>query len=213
RPTLVYTTTKARSATIAVLIDRSRSMVVADSVGGRTRWEMLKTAVGDALPALEELSENVELKLYSFDSAVQPLAIERGRLNLGEPPTGEQTAIGAALDDVLRREAGKRLIGVVLLSDGAQRAYAPRDIAPQGPARRLADLGFPLYTLPFGQARGLGQARDVVLADLAVNPTVYVKNELAARATARIEGFGNQPVTVQLLFEGPGGKMQVVASQ
>jgi len=213
RPTLVYTTTKARSATLAVLIDRSRSMLVADSVGGRTRWEMLRTAVGDAVPALEELSENVELKLYTFDSAVQPLELERGRLDLGETPTGEQTAIGAALDDVLRREAGKRLIGVVLLSDGAQRAYAPRDIAPQGPARRLADLGFPLYTLPFGQARGLGQARDVVLADLAVNPTVYVKNELAARATARIEGFGNQPVPVQLLFEGPGGKMQVVASQ
>ncbi len=213
RPTLVYTTSKARSATLAVLIDRSRSMLVADSVGGRTRWEMLKSAVGDALPALDDLSENVELKLYTFDSAVQPIELDRGRLDLGETPSGEQTAIGAALDDVLRREAGKRLIGVVLLSDGAQRAYAPRDIAPQGPARRLADLGFPLYTLPFGQARGLGQARDVVLADLAVNPTVYVKNELAARATARVEGFGNQPVPVQLLFEAPGGKMNVVASQ
>jgi len=213
RPTLVYTTSKARSATLAVLIDRSRSMLVADSVGGRTRWEMLKSAVGDALPALDDLSDNVELKLYAFDATVQPLELQRGRLDLGETPSGEQTAIGAALDDVLRREAGKRLIGVVLLSDGAQRAYAPRDIAPQGPARRLADLGFPLYTLPFGQARGLGQARDVVLADLAVNPTVYVKNELAARATARIEGFGNQPVPVQLLFEAPGGKMQVVASQ
>ena len=213
RPTLVYTTSKARSATLAVLIDRSRSMLVADSVGGRTRWEMLNAAVSDALPALDDLSDNVELKLYTFDSTVAPLELERGRLDLGETPTGEQTAIGAALDDVLRREAGKRLIGVVLLSDGAQRAYAPRDIAPQGPARRLADLGFPLYTLPFGQARGLGQARDVVLADLAVNPTVYVKNELAARATARIEGFGNQPVPVQLLFEVPGGKMQVVASQ
>ncbi len=213
RPTLVYTTSKPRSATLAVLIDRSRSMLVADSVGGRTRWEMLSSAIGDALPAFDELSKNVELKLYAFDANVQSLELASGRLDLGPLPVGEQTAIGAALDDVLRREAGKRLIGVVVLSDGAQRAYAPRDIAPQTPARRLADLGFPLYTFPFGQARGLGQARDVVLTDLAVNPTVYVKNELAARATARIEGFDNQPVPVQLLFEGPGGKLHVVASQ
>ena len=47
----------------------------------------------------------------------------------------------------------------------------------------------------------------MALKDLNVNQSVYVKNELAVRGTARIEGFGNQPVPVQLLFEGPGGKM------
>jgi hypothetical protein len=213
RPTLVYTTSKPRSATLVVLVDRSRSMTIADAVGGKTRWEMLKSAMGEALPSLDSLADDVEVKIYTFDANLHAMDFKAGETDLGAVPDGEQTAIGAALEDVLRREAGKRLIGVLLLSDGAQRAYAPRDLAPQGPARQLADLGFPLYTFPFGQARGLGQARDVTLKDLAVNPTVYVKNELVARGTARIDGFGNQPVPVQLLFETADGKMAPVATQ
>ena len=212
RPSLVYSTSKPRSSTLVVLVDRSRSMIIGDAVGGKTRWEMLREAIDDSLPALGTLSENVEVRIYAFDDALHVVDFHGNEIDLGKAPTGQQTAIGAALDDVLRREAGKRLLGVLLLSDGAQRAYAPHDVAPQGPARRLADLGFPLYTFPFGQARGLGQTRDVALKDLAVNPTVYVKNELVARGTAQVEGFGNQPVPVQLLFEGPDGKMQSVAS-
>ncbi|MGD9723269.1 MAG: glutamine amidotransferase [Pirellulales bacterium] len=212
RPALVQTTTKRRSATLVVLVDRSRSMQVADAVAGKTRWDMLQSTLGDALPTLRSLADDFEIKVYAFDADVQPLDFTHGTLDLGQAPAGPQTAIGAALDDVLRREAGKRLIGVVLLSDGAQRAYAPRDVPPQGAARRLADLGYPLYTLAFGQPRGLSQARDVALEDLSVNQTVYVKNELAVHGMAQIDGFGGQAIGVQLLFETPAGKMQPAAS-
>ncbi len=208
RPALVQTTTKRRSATLVVLIDRSRSMQIADAVGDKTRWEMLQATVEEALPTLRELSEDFEIRAYTFDEALEPVDFSTGQLDLAFAPDGEQTALGAALEDVLRREAGKRLLGVVLLSDGAQRAYAPRDTPPQGPVRRLADLGYPLYTLAFGQARGLGQARDVALKDLSVNQTVYVKNELAVHGMAQIDGFAGQRIGVQLLFESPAGKMQ-----
>ena len=120
---------------------------------------------------------------------------------------------GAALEDVLRREANKRLAGIIVLSDGAQRALVPRDLAPYMPARRLADLGFPLYAVAFGQARGAGQSRDVALQDLLVNQTVFVKNELAVSATVRIDGFANQDIPLQLLFETRGGAMEVVATK
>jgi hypothetical protein len=208
RPALVQTTTKKRSATLVVLVDRSRSMQIADAVGDKTRWEMLQATIAEALPTLRSLDEDFEIKVYSFDESVEPLDFSTGDLDLSFKPEGQQTAIGAALEDVLRREAGKRLLGVVLLSDGSQRAYAPRDTPPQGPARRLADLGYPLFTLAFGQARGLGQARDVALKDLSVNQTVYVKNELAVHGMAEIDGFAGQKIAVQLLFERPDGNMQ-----
>jgi hypothetical protein len=212
RPALVHTTTRHRSATLVMLIDRSRSMKIADSVGGKTRWELLGASVEDALPALRSLADDLEVKVYTFDADIQPLDFSQGTLDLAAPPDGQQTAIGAALEDVLRREAdsGKRLAGVLLLSDGAQRAFAPRDVPPQGPARRLADLGYPLYTLAFGQARGLGQARDIAIKELSVNQTVYVKNELTVRGMARVDGFAGQPVGVQLSFESPSGKMEPV---
>jgi uncharacterized membrane protein len=211
RPTLVHTTTKRRSATLIVLIDRSRSMQVADAVGGKSRWNMLQTAVEEALPTLESLGEDLEIKVYAFDAALEPLEFSGGNLPLDKPPEGKQTAIGAALEEVLRLENSKRIAGIVLLSDGAQRAYAPRDVPPQGPARRMADMGYPLYTLAFGQARGLGQARDVALKELSVNQTVYVKNTLTVHGLARTDGFGSQAIPVQLLFESTGGKMEPVA--
>ena len=213
RPALVFTKSKRQNATLVLLVDSSRSMMVADALGGKTRWQLLERTIEEALPTLGQLSEELEVKVYKFDAAVHPVDFAGGDLELGGSAEGLQTAIGAALEDVLSREAGKRLAGVVLASDGAQRAYAPRDLPPQGPARRLADLGYPLYTLAFGQARGLGQARDVSLADLSVNQTVYVKNELTVHAMARAEGFAGRSVPLQLLLEDSSGKMQPVASE
>ncbi len=93
-----------------------------------------------------------------------------GKLDLGKSADGAETAIGSALDDVLRRETGKRLAGVILLSDGAQQAFAPRDLQPQLPARRLNDLPAPLFTVTFGQDRSASQSRDVAITDLVVQP-------------------------------------------
>ncbi|HTM55067.1 MAG TPA: hypothetical protein VL175_13620 [Pirellulales bacterium] len=213
RPALVYTQTRRQSATLVLLADRSRSMTIADAVGGRTRWQALEAALQDSLPALEQLSEELEVKLYTFDSELHAVDFQNGDLDLGAEADGQETAIGAALEDVLRREAGKRLAGIILLSDGAQRAMAPRDIPPQGPARRLADLGHPLYALPLGQAHGVGQARDVAIRDLSMNETVYVKNQLDVHADVSIQGFGSRQIPLELLMETPRGTMQPVAGQ
>ena len=83
---------------------------------------------------------------------------------------------------MLRREAGKRLLGVVLLSDGASgptpRAICRRRPPPPG----CSTSAITLFTFPFGQSRGLGEAKDVAVKDLVVNPTVFVKNELTITA-------------------------------
>ena len=213
RPTLIYTQTKKQAATLVVLADQSRSMSVPDAVGNKTRWEALRDALADAAPALAKLQRDFELKAYTFDAEVHEAGAEGGKIELPEKPEGQQTAIGAALEDVLRREAGKRLLGVVLLSDGAQRAYAPRDLPPQTAAARLKHLGYPLFTFPFGQSRGLGEAQDVAVKDLIVNPIVFVKNELTISGQVRVDGYVNVDIPVRVLFETAPGKMEVVAQQ
>ncbi len=219
RPSLVHTTTKKQPATLVVLADRSRSMQVTDAFGNKSRWELLQETLADAIPGFAKLAEEFEIKtsVYTFDTDLHAIDFDAAKtdatLALGEQADGEQTAIGAALEDLLRREAGKRLAGVILLSDGAQRAYAPRDIPPQTPARRLADLGFPLYTFPFGQSRGVDQARDVALVDLVVGQSVFVKNELAVLGSLRINGYPDQKVPLQLLFENSARNMEQVGLQ
>ncbi len=208
RPTLVYTRTEKEAATLVVLVDASRSMTVPDQVGGKTRWDALRRTLADAQPALSALDEDVELAVFTFDAEAHPAEVQRGVVRLPDAPDGDETAIGAVLDDVLRSQAGKRLLGIVLLSDGAQRSRPARDLAPQTAAARLKPLGYPLFTVRFGKARGLGQARDVALKDLVANQRVFVKNELTVTGQVRADGFAGREVSVQLLVETSPGKME-----
>ncbi|HEX4149960.1 MAG TPA: glutamine amidotransferase [Pirellulales bacterium] len=212
RPTLIHSQIVKQSASVVVLADRSRSMQVADAAGKETRWDAMKNILAANQSALLDLQQDFDVQLYAFDAGLHPLDLKARPLALGDRPIGQQTAIGASLEDVLNHEAGKRVAAIILISDGAQRAIAPRDTPPQVPARRLADLGYPLYSVPLGQARGLGQARDVAIEDLRVPQQVFVKNQLDVKATIRIEGYVNQSVLAQLLVEDHEGKMQPVAS-
>ena len=213
RPTHVFTEMKRLPATIIVLLDRSRSMQVEDEAGGKSRWDALRSTLEQSVPELRALQDDYEIKVYEFDADVSPVNFSDEALELTSRAEGQQSAIGAALEDVLRREAGKRLAAVILASDGVQQAFAPRDNPqPQIAARRLADLGTPLYTVAFGRERSASQSRDVALTELLVNPTVYVKNELAIAGTVRVDGLANQDIPVQVLFETAPGKMEVVAT-
>ncbi len=208
----MYTEIRQQPATLVVLADRSKSMQTGDAFGDRSRWDALRDTVNQSQSLLSNMGENLEVKVYDFDRELAPIEFAGGKLDLGKSANGKETAIGAALEDVFRRESGKRLAGVVLLSDGAQQAYAPRDMQPQVPARRLNDLPAPLFTVTFGQDRSATQSRDVALSDLVCSPAVFIKNELSVAGTARINGLVNQPIPIQLLFETEPGKLTPVAS-
>ncbi len=213
RPTLLYTETKKQAATLVILADRSRSMSVPDELDGKSRWDAERRALDDARGPIRRLAEEFEVKAYTFDGELHPAELSKGQVQLGEKPDGQQTALGAVLDDVLREQAGKRLLGVLLLSDGAQRAYPPRDALPQTAASRLKYLGYPLYTFRFGQARGLGQAQDVAVKEMVATERVFVKNELTVTGQIRADGYVNRDVPVRLLFETSPGKLEPVAQE
>ena len=212
RPARVVTEMKELAATLVVLVDSSRSMQVADAFGGKTRWEELQTRVKEIQPLLDELGDQVQVKAYHFDQTLHPLEVTPEGIKLPDKPTGQQTAIGAALEDMLRREAGQRLLACILMSDGAQRAYAPYDLNPRTAVRSLVERDAPLQTIAFGEARGIGQARDLAVIDLVVSPTVFVKNQLDVSGILRIDGYPGREIPVELLFETAPGKMEVVAA-
>lgn len=213
RPTLVWTKTTKQAATLLVLVDHSRSMLVTDMVGEKSRWDAAETALRDSLPAFDQLTKDLEIRFYEIDQQAREVDFQPGKLDLGGAPDGIQTAIGSSLEQVLKAQAGKRLAGVILLSDGAQRAYAPHDLPPQIPVRRMADLGYRLFAVPLGQGRGPGQTRDVSLEELSVPASVFVKSSLAVKTTVRADGFENQVVPVELRAETSPGKMEVVGTK
>jgi hypothetical protein len=209
RPTHVSTESTPQASTLVLMLDGSRSMSIADSAQGKTRWQAQREALAASWPRLKDLGDDVDVQLYVFDGEARPLPAADDKLILDGGPEGQQSDIGTSLDDVLRALTGKRLAGVILLSDGAQRAVSPR-VDIQQPARELGRLGYPLYSVPFGLPRDQAQARDVAIENLPDQYTVFAKNELEIHALLRVRGYVNRELPVQLIVESDDGQQETV---
>jgi hypothetical protein len=217
RPTLVSSRKARQQGTVLMLVDASESMTVADESGGRTRWDGMAAALSSAAASARALVEQggFEIAAWTFDRELHPMPDStESSITLGAwtaRKTSGETAIGGALDEALRLTAGRQIAGVIVLSDGAQHAYPPRDMPPQAAGRDLSELGVPLWSVTFGQQRGGGQGRDSVAVSLAADETVYLENVLEVAGRVRLEGLAGQPVDVVLLAEEQEGKLKEVA--
>lgn len=207
RPTLVYTKVEPQRASLVLLVDSSRSMQVADSLGDQPRWNAMKLLLEAANEELAKLSNVWDVKAYQFDVDSRRVELRDGRATLGAAPTGEESAIGAAIGEVLDRESSGRVLGVLLMSDGAQRAVPGHDLPPQLALRRLAAERIPLYTFTFGKPGG-SERSDLSIGNLVTNETVFTETPTEVRGELRAEGYANQQVKVQLLWE-EAGEMEV----
>jgi uncharacterized membrane protein len=208
RPTIVYTKVEPMKGSLVMLVDGSRSMQVADSLGDKSRWEAMKQLLEASAQDLATLEKKWDVTAYGFDSETHKLTISEGKVTLGSEPGGEQSALGAAMSDALQRESGSRVLGMLLLSDGAQRALAPRDVPPQTVARQLAAENIPLYTFTFGKSGGSERA-DLAIDDMLANEVVFAETPAEVRGLVTADGYANQRVRVQLLWESAKG-MEVV---
>jgi hypothetical protein len=217
RPTLVSSRKARQQGTLLVLADASESMTVADGPSGRSRWDDMAAALSNSARTARRLVEQggFEIVAWTFDRELRPL---QGSASDPFPlgawtarKTSGETAIGGAIEEVIRGMAGRQIAGVMVLSDGAQHAYPPRDVPPQTAARGLAELGVPLWSITFGQQRGDGQGRDAAVTNLAVDETVYLENMLEVAGRVRLEGLAGQPAAVVLLAEMADGRIEEVA--
>lgn len=209
RPTLVATETRKLPGSLIIMADSSRSMQVTDSLGNESRWDAIKSLFSAATDQFAELSETWDIKLYQFDETSTPIKLVDGVPEMPDAPEGPQTAIGSSLQEVLDREAQQRVVAVLLMSDGAQRAFAPRDVPPQTVVRRLAVDEIPLFTFTLGKP-ALGLQSDLRVDDLLANDTVFAETPITIRATLGADGYANQTYKVQLLWETLEGEMEVV---
>lgn len=211
RPMRVYTSTERQSAVLMLMLDQSRSMTLPSTVEGKTRWELQRDTLLKVQDQLSDLAEDFDLRVYSYDDQLHPLTLESGRIDLPAGASGDLTDIGTTLHEAVQRELGKRLMGAILLGDGAQTAFSPQVEMPEA-GRELARLEYPLYTIVFGPTGDVAQARDVSIENLPEQYTVFVKNELMVKGALRVRGYLNQTIPVELIAEYPNGEKQLVAT-
>ncbi|MBA3313642.1 MAG: hypothetical protein H0T47_10200 [Planctomycetaceae bacterium] len=203
RPELRYSETDDTDDVLVILGDASRSMSVPDAAGGVTRREALVAGLRDNAAKLEALGESFELRYFDFSDAV--LESPAGLTNLKTEATGEQTAIGAVLESLMKTDGGKQLAGVIVNSDGGQRAIPPNDVDPREIARRYGELGIPIYPVPYGGAGGLA-AFDLAVEELVVDPLVFERKAVPIGGKIRIAGGAGRNFTVRVLIEDRTGK-------
>src|SRR3954468_6396338 len=82
RPSFVYTKVEPVAASLVMLVDSSRSMQVADSLGDKSRWDAMKLLLGASSKDLEKLSAKWNVVAYEFDSDSKKLELKNGELAL-----------------------------------------------------------------------------------------------------------------------------------
>ena len=187
RPVLQVPVAVDQENYLAILIDDSRSMRVADD-GVLSRAEALAAGVNEQL--LDSLAERFRLRLFGFSGDAR--RVERiGELGF----RGGQTRIGRALDQARSELAGVPLAGVVVVTDGADRSEA--DLNTSLIAARAG--GVPVYTVGVGDEN---LQRDIEVNRVSSPRNVLRGTSMMVDISIAQNGFAGR--TVPLIVEDEG---------
>ena len=165
---------------VLVLIDRSRSMSVADAEdpagGGRiSRSEQAEAAFQRASEDLAALGRRKEIRWFGFHEGLFTLGDEAEAIavpDFGEA-SGRRTDLGRAISQAVQRSGGRPISAILLASDG--RSTRPVDPAL---ARRLRSEGVPLVVVPLGSREPVG---DLAVADVDAPARAFVRDKVPVR--------------------------------
>lgn len=103
---------------IAVLVDTSESMSLAEQGSGETRAARVAALLTREQPELLRWQGQHKIDYYTFGDRLQPATVESLTRSGGHPSHADATRIREALAAVRQRYEGRDLAGVVLFSDG-----------------------------------------------------------------------------------------------
>jgi uncharacterized membrane protein len=196
-------TTKLRGR-VAVLVDRSRSMLLPAAPGGSSRTDAVASVLGDAADRAA-LESRFQVDYFAFAEGASPAdpAALNARID-PQAPGLDRTQVLPSLEEAVRAAAGRPLAGVVLMSDGADNgvlgdALAEEESPEMAEARaRLKALGTPVHAL---DAAG-GQLKDLAIAAIKVDDFAFVRNTVEVEVELAQRGYGPLAVPVVLEREG-----------
>lgn len=166
---------------LAILLDRSRSMGIAD-VGGAPRLDAAVAALRDeVMPAL---AGHVQIDLWGVGERLEPLDLETVR------PEARWSDLTGALGEIEDRYAERRMAGVVLVSDGADTGAVVPDPSAAGPT---------VFTVGVGARE---PARDREVLDLTAGRPAAAGSAIDLAFSTVGHGFDADPFDVRVLEDG-----------
>ncbi|MEO7146082.1 MAG: glutamine amidotransferase, partial [Bryobacteraceae bacterium] len=176
QPALSVVTLKPRQNIVAVVVDDSRSMAMAEN-GVTRREQALKTLNGGLLKAL---GARFQVRLYRLGANVERIG-NLDQLKAASPATH----IGEGLQQVVAEAASLPIGAVVLASDGADNSGGVDSETINEIRRRH----IPIHTIGFGRLR---MAHDLEVTDAQIPARALADSRLAAQVTFHQRGYANQ---------------------
>ncbi len=188
---------------IAILVDDSRSMSLAEASGGPTRIERARQLLAKSRERLAGWERDHKLDFYTFSETLNATSLE----GLGAAKAqGKATLIRKALDQIRGRYEGRDLAGIVLISDGAATGGFGEDSGDGAIRDFLRSLETRVHTVWAARA-GL---KDVAVAKVMADEFAFVRTVVRIDAVIRTTGLPARPVTVTLSTDGQPLRQKIV---
>lgn len=195
RPSLVLSSSVPQRNVLAVLLDDSRSMRLAD-LDGTTRLAATQAVFAESTALVRGLAERFAIRFFRFAADAGPLANPAGLTG-----AGTRTDLAAALNAAREELTGFPVAGFVVVSDGADNSGT--DLA--APLLALHARRIPVHTVGVGRerfARDLGIERVVLPASALAGAGIVVDAGISVR------GLNGRATTVTVEADG-----RIVASE
>jgi uncharacterized membrane protein len=196
RPVLVVKAAVPQQNFLGVLLDDSRSMLIADQDQGPRAAFVKKEFGAPDRGVLKTLSDKFMVRTFRFSSAASRIDVEDDLTF-----TGAQTRLGVALDGARQELAGLPLAGLVVISDGADTAEA----ALGKSLLSLKSQGVPVFTIGVGQEK---LARDIQIGRVNTPRTALKGTTLMIDVIISQTGFSGRTASLDVEDEG-----RIVGSQ
>ena len=178
QPAIMVAELRPQQNIIAVLVDDSRSMSIADN--GATRESQAVKALEGGV--LDQLQKKFQIRLYRIDGGMTRIS-KLDDLKTSAPAPA--TRIGDGLKQLAGEAADLPIGAVVLLSDGADNSGGiDLDTISMFRSRRI-----PVHTVGFGLEQ---VPHDVEIDDAIVAPRALADSRLAAKVSFHQRGYGGQ---------------------
>lgn len=186
-PALSVATLKPQQNIVAVVVDDSESMSIADE-GSSTRRDAAVNVLNSSL--IKELQGKFQVRLYRMSDHLE-------RIEKLDQVTaqGQATHIGESLKQVVDDAASLPIGAVVLLSDGADNSGGI-DLDTISEIRRQR---IPVHTIGFGKEK---LSHDLEITDAEVPPRALPDSRLSAMVHLHQHGYAGQKVKINVKEDG-----------
>jgi uncharacterized membrane protein len=191
QPALLVAELRPQQNIIAVLLDDSRSMSIADNGGATREAQAIKALEGGVL---DQLQKKFQIRVYRLDRQISRVPKLE---DLKTAPPASATRIGDGLKQLAGEAADLPIGAVVLLSDGADNSGGiDLETISTFRSRKI-----PVHTVGFGAEQ---VAHDVEINDAVVAPRALADSRLAVKITLHQRGYAGQKA---MLTVRNGGKV------